>query len=150
MKFGVALTTRGRDATAETLARVSRAAEKCGFDSVWVTDETIRLLRELWMRDEPQFAGRFFRVEEVRFYPKPVQKPHPPIWIGGHTPAALRRAALLAMAGTPSVSVRPSDCIRKSTRSGREPLGVRVPRTDSGGLTGAIAALRGGDPAGRL
>jgi probable F420-dependent oxidoreductase len=71
-----------------------------------VTDEYIRILRELWTKEWPTWKGRFYSFEEVRFYPKPVQKPHPPIWIGGHTKAAIRRAALLGDGWHP-IGLRP-------------------------------------------
>jgi probable F420-dependent oxidoreductase len=60
-----------------------------------VTNEYIRLFKELWTKDEPLFQGRYYQVAGVGFHPKPVQRPHPPIWIGGHTGPALRRAATL-------------------------------------------------------
>jgi probable F420-dependent oxidoreductase len=59
------------------------------------TDEYIRILKELWEEDEPRFEGKFFRFSDIKFYPKPLQKPHPPIWIGGGSRRAIRRAALL-------------------------------------------------------
>lgn len=57
--------------------------------------EAIRALRALWTEEVPSFAGRYVRFDAVRFEPKPVQRPHPPILIGGETEAALRRAAEL-------------------------------------------------------
>jgi probable F420-dependent oxidoreductase len=57
-----------------------------------VTDEYLRLMKELWARDDPSFKGRYYQLSDVTMYPKPVQKPHPPLWIAGHTPVALRRA----------------------------------------------------------
>jgi probable F420-dependent oxidoreductase len=57
-----------------------------------VTDEYLRLMKELWTRDDPSFKGRYYQVSDVTMFPKPVQKPHPPIWIAGHTPVAIRRA----------------------------------------------------------
>ncbi|HET7342211.1 MAG TPA: LLM class flavin-dependent oxidoreductase, partial [Methylomirabilota bacterium] len=48
---------------------------------------------ELWTARAPKFAGRYTRFEDLVFEPKPVQKPHPPIWVGGHSTAALHRAA---------------------------------------------------------
>lgn len=60
-----------------------------------VTNEYIRLFKELWTKDEPIFQGRYYQVSGIGFQPKPVQRPHPPIWIGGHTGPALRRAATL-------------------------------------------------------
>ncbi|HSB71219.1 MAG TPA: LLM class F420-dependent oxidoreductase [Candidatus Methylomirabilis sp.] len=70
------------------------------------TDEYIRILRELWTKEWPSYRGRFYSFDEVRFYPKPVQKPHPPVWIGGHTKAAIRRAALLGDGWHP-IGLRP-------------------------------------------
>ena len=58
-----------------------------------VTDEFIELYKELWTKDHPSFQGEHYRISGSGFEPKPVQKPHPPIWIGGHTGPAIRRAA---------------------------------------------------------
>jgi alkanesulfonate monooxygenase SsuD/methylene tetrahydromethanopterin reductase-like flavin-dependent oxidoreductase (luciferase family) len=61
-----------------------------------VGDEYIRAFKELWTSDNPAFEGKYCRFANVAFAPKPVQKPHPPIWTGGESPAALRRAGRLA------------------------------------------------------
>jgi len=58
-----------------------------------VTDEYIQLFKELWTKDEPEFQGEHYQLSGMGFMPKPVQKPHPPIWIGGHTNPAICRAA---------------------------------------------------------
>ena len=58
-----------------------------------VTDEYIQLFKELWTKDDPVFQGEHYQLSGSGFQPKPVQKPHPPIWIGGHTNPAIRRAA---------------------------------------------------------
>ena len=50
-----------------------------------VTDEYIDALRFLWSGNETAFDGRFVQIPEVGMLPLPVQTPHPPIWIGGHT-----------------------------------------------------------------
>jgi probable F420-dependent oxidoreductase len=57
--------------------------------------ECVRALKILWTEPEPEHHGRFFSFGPVKFEPKPVQKPHPPIVFGGETDAALRRAAAL-------------------------------------------------------
>jgi len=57
-----------------------------------VTDEAIEVIRELWTSDAPEFAGKHFNFSGIRAEPRPVQDPHPPIVIGGHSPAAFRRA----------------------------------------------------------
>src|SRR5215470_19938960 len=46
-------------------------------------DEAIKVFKALWTQDNPSFDGEFFRFRDVGFAPKPVQKPHPPIWVGG-------------------------------------------------------------------
>ena len=58
-----------------------------------VTDEYVEVLKLLWTADKPEFHGEFADFSDVVFEPKPVQKPHPPIWFGGSSMAALRRAA---------------------------------------------------------
>jgi probable F420-dependent oxidoreductase len=60
-----------------------------------VTDEFLAAFHELWTSDTPRFDGRYVRFAEIRFDPKPVQKPRPPIWVGGEGQAALRRVARL-------------------------------------------------------
>ena len=57
------------------------------------TDEYIQAFRELWTSAEPSFEGAHVRFGGIAFEPKPVRKPHPPIWIGGESGPALRRAA---------------------------------------------------------
>ena len=58
-----------------------------------MTDEFLEIFIALWTQPEPVFHGRFYHVEGIQFYPKPIQKPHIPIWVGGHTRRALRRTA---------------------------------------------------------
>ena len=58
-------------------------------------DESIAIMKELWASEDPSFSGEFFSFSGVKFSPKPVQKPHLPIWIGGQSNAALRRVARL-------------------------------------------------------
>jgi probable F420-dependent oxidoreductase len=58
-----------------------------------MADEYLEAMSVLWTEEEPSFEGRFVRFADIRFEPKPYQRPHPPIWIGGNSHAALRRAA---------------------------------------------------------
>jgi probable F420-dependent oxidoreductase len=60
-----------------------------------VTDEYIAAFRELWTAESPSFAGRYVKFSDISFLPRPAQKPSPPIWIGGESGPALRRAATL-------------------------------------------------------
>lgn len=48
-----------------------------------IMDESLEILRELWTRDSVTFDGEFLKFHDVSIEPKPVQKPYPPIWIGG-------------------------------------------------------------------
>ena len=61
-----------------------------------VTDEYIRAFKVLWTEDDPHFQGKYISFDDISFLPKPVQKPHPPIWVGGESRPALRRTAELA------------------------------------------------------
>ena len=58
-------------------------------------DEAIRAFKALWTMDNPVFEGEFFKFRDIGFAPKPVQKPHPPIWVGGDSPGAFRRVVTL-------------------------------------------------------
>lgn len=118
------------------------------------TDEYIQILRELWTKDWPSYRGRFYSFDEVRFYPKPVQKPHPPIWVGGHTKAAIRRAGRLGDGWHP-IGLRPpaglfpeeyakaaTDLRSQAREAGRDPrtiaLSFRAPiRFTDGATSGA-------------
>jgi probable F420-dependent oxidoreductase len=66
-----------------------------------MTDEYLAAMRELWTSPAPSFAGKYTRFSGLKFEPKPVQKPHPPIWVGGHGRASLRRAAEIGAAWHP-------------------------------------------------
>ncbi len=57
-----------------------------------LSDEYLRLLKELWTSPTPTFAGEHFQISEVSVSPMPVQKPHPPVWIGGRSRRGVRRA----------------------------------------------------------
>jgi probable F420-dependent oxidoreductase len=58
-------------------------------------DEFIRCLKTVWTQERVEFAGEFYRIPPCRVEPKPVQRPHPPILVGGYNDAVLRRAAEL-------------------------------------------------------
>jgi len=60
-----------------------------------VTDEYLEVCRRLWRDDVAEFAGRHYTLLPVRTGPKPVQRPWPPIWIGGNSDAARARALAL-------------------------------------------------------
>ena len=71
-----------------------------------VTDEYLRLMREMWTKEPVQWSGPHYRLPSVSALPKPRQKGGIPIWIGGHTNAALRRTGELGDAWHP-IGMRP-------------------------------------------
>src|SRR3990167_9393964 len=59
-------------------------------------EEAIKLIRRLWTEENVTHQGRFFQVTNLTIGPRPIQSPHPPIWMGGSAEAVLRRTARLA------------------------------------------------------
>jgi probable F420-dependent oxidoreductase len=103
-----------------------------------VTDEYIKAFRELWTSDNPSFQGKYCNFSNVVFLPKPVQKPTIPIWIGGHSKQAIRRAARLGdgwhpIGGVPTIPLEPEDIAKDMSmlrehaeNAGRDPKTIRV------------------------
>jgi probable F420-dependent oxidoreductase len=61
-----------------------------------LSDEYLAAIVELWTKDDPVFEGKYVSFRDVAFEPKPVQKPHLPIWMGGDADAVLKRTARYA------------------------------------------------------
>ena len=105
------------------------------------TDEFLDVMRNLWTKDDPSYEGRYYQLVNVACYPQPVQQPHPPIWIGGNTDPALRRAARIgdswhAAGATPEQIEEALPKLREYARAaGRDPRAVPV--TVRTGLPGA-------------
>jgi probable F420-dependent oxidoreductase len=70
-----------------------------------LADEYLRVMHELWTNPDPEFHGDTIDVEGVYFWPKPLQRPGPPIIVGGHSAAALRRAVELGDGWQPDSNV---------------------------------------------
>jgi probable F420-dependent oxidoreductase len=71
-----------------------------------VTDEYIAIVKALWTQEEASFQGQRYEFSEVHLGPRPLQRPRPPIWVGGNSRRAARRAAELADGWVPfSVSL---------------------------------------------
>jgi probable F420-dependent oxidoreductase len=101
-----------------------------------LSDEYIEAMRVLWTSDGPaSFHGPTVRFDNVLCEPKPVQKPHPPLWIGGGSEAALRRAAKLGSAWHPSsrhsasIAEKAARLRRMAAAEGREPPAIRMRAT---------------------
>ncbi len=90
-------------------------------------DEALRVMKALWTEDNPAFEGEFFRFRDIGFQPKPVQKPHPPIWVGGDSPGAFRRVATLgdgwhATSKSPAELKGALDRLRAAADAARRPF----------------------------
>ena len=103
-----------------------------------VSDEYLRIFKTLWTRTPASFEGEFYRFAPLVCSPQPVQKPHPPIWVGGHSPAALRRVARLGdgwhpVGANPAVPLRPAELrasldelYRLTEQEGRDPTRLTI------------------------
>ena len=81
-------------------------AERLGYpfaERGAITDEYLAAIKELWTSEDPRFQGKYVSFEDISFYPKPVQKPHPPIIIGGTGPRPFRRIAQMGDGWNPMV-----------------------------------------------
>jgi probable F420-dependent oxidoreductase len=96
------------------------------------TNEYLRLWQACWAPGKVSFAGKFVSFADMHVNPKPVQQPHPPIWIGGTSDAALRRAARFAAVWQPTPLpiaqlVERQAALRKACEEiGREPIPTRM------------------------
>ena len=96
--------------------------------------EGVELIKAAWREGPVTFDGRWFRADGLPVEPKPVQRPHPPLWMGGSHPSALRRAVRLADgffgAGstTTEAFARQVQLVGEALAgSGRDPAGFRSP-----------------------
>jgi probable F420-dependent oxidoreductase len=103
-----------------------------------VTDEYIHAFRVLWTQDDACFNGNHCKFNDITFLPKPVQQPAIPIWIGGHSRQAIRRAAQLGdgwhpIGGVPTIPLEPEDMKRDldlladfAHAAGRDPKKIHI------------------------
>ena len=67
-----------------------------------MSDEYLEVFKCLWTQENPEFHGRFYSFDGIQFNPKPVQQPHIPIWVGGHTRRSIRRTVAYGDAWHPT------------------------------------------------
>ena len=103
-----------------------------------VTNEYLRAFIELWTNDDPTFEGKYVNFSNITFLPKPVQKPYPPIWIGGQSKPAIRRAAQIGDAwhpvgAIPAAPLEPEELAENllllrnyAEKAGRDPSKIQV------------------------
>lgn len=93
--------------------------------------ERVLAMKEIWTKDEAEFHGEFVRFDPIWSWPKPVQRPHPPILLGGHSPQVRERVAAYCDGWLPlgldtaSVIEGIEDIRRRAERRGRDPQTLR-------------------------
>ena len=125
-----------------------------------LTDECIAVMKELWTSSNPTYHSSRWNFDNLLFSPKPLQKPHIPLWIGGSSPGALRRAATSGDGWHPT-GLSPEDFSlgrreigEQATAAGRDPdaitMSMRIEVEVHGGPSSERAAGRarvpGDDP----
>src|SRR5262249_16032904 len=98
--------------------------------------EGLRVMKALWSESPVTFKGEFFHLDGATVEPKPVQRPHPPLWFGGHHPSALRRAVALGdgfigagSASTAAVAEQVKMMRQALAQAGRDPATVTIGKT---------------------
>lgn len=102
-----------------------------------VTNEYIGAMKALWTMENPSYDGEFVKFRDIIFDPKPVQSPHPPLWIGGESGPAMRRVAAVGdvwypFASNPKFRLASADAYRDRAQrvqqavaeAGRDPAAV--------------------------
>ena len=101
-------------------------------DRIRMLDETVQIVRSMWTEPETTFAGAHYDIRRAQCDPKPLQRPHPPIWIGGGgEQLTLRVVAKYAdcsnFGGQPEVFAHKRDVLREHcTAVGRDPDAIRL------------------------
>lgn len=119
-----------------------------------MTDEFLEIFKVLWTQAEPEYHGKYYQIDGIQFYPKPVQKPHIPIWVGGHTRRALRRTAKYGdcwhtTRQTPDFVAQNLPYLRQELeKAGREPSSVSISLKRSLHFTDIGLGEGGGVPTG--
>ena len=127
-----------------------------------VTNEYLQIFKELWTSDNPSFNGKHYQFSGIDFLPRPVQKPHPPIWVGGQSRRAMRRAAELGngwhpVGAIPAAPLKPEDLAgdlvslrRYAEAAGRDPgdldVAIKAPLYDSSLSSGGDRRRFSGQP----
>jgi probable F420-dependent oxidoreductase len=103
------------------------------FKTRWkLLRERVQAMKAIWQNEEASYRGELVHFDPIWSYPKPVQKPHPPVLLGGHTDAALKRVVeycdgwmpISMMAG--DLKQRIADLHRMAKEKGRDPKSISI------------------------
>ncbi len=75
-------------------------------------DEQLAALKQIWTTEQAEYHGEHVDFDPIYLWPKPVQQPHPPIYLGGESAAALRRLATYGDAWLPRAHTAPEEIVR--------------------------------------
>lgn len=94
-----------------------------------VADEYLSAMKEIWSSENPSFSGRWVSFSGIQSRPQPEQRPHPPVHVGGHSPAAYRRAVeqgngWYGFALTPAATARAIEALKEAGRTHERPAGL--------------------------
>jgi alkanesulfonate monooxygenase SsuD/methylene tetrahydromethanopterin reductase-like flavin-dependent oxidoreductase (luciferase family) len=103
-------------------------------------DEAIVLMKKLWTEDQVTYQGQFYSVRDLTMLPRPYQKGGPPVWVGGRSKAAFRRAGQLADGWLVS-SVTPSEVALgiEAIRNHAAEVGREIPEDHYGVLVPSVS-----------
>jgi F420-dependent oxidoreductase-like protein len=93
-------------------------------------DEALHVVKRLWTEDAADFDGRYYQLRGGYYHPRPVQRPHPPVWVGAMgdrltLPIAGRHADVWHGFGSPEVMSRKWEIVRRAAEgAGRDPAGI--------------------------
>jgi probable F420-dependent oxidoreductase len=108
--------------------REEMANHGTAFETRWrVLRERVEAMKAIWTQDEPEYHGEFVDFEPIWIWPKPVQKPHPPVLLGGNGPNTLRRVVRFADGWMPNrgdFMDRIPELQRLAKEAGRDPVPV--------------------------
>ena len=103
------------------------------FKKRWrVLRERVLAMKEIWTKEEAEFHGEFVNFDKIWSYPKPVQKPHPPILMGGDGPTTFNRVIEFSNGWLPlgyrkiDITQKIRDLRRQAEAAGRDPKSVSI------------------------
>ena len=120
------------------------------------TDEYIEAMKAIWTQPMASYEGKYLKFDNAEVHPKPLQKPHPPVWVGGWMDQAAVRAGRYGEGWipgwlSPAEMARGGDILRKAAEdAGRDPAGIKIAveklaaiaRTRDEALTLALPTIR--------